>query len=86
MIPIARAHRNCTFILPSRIWPATEDRLSAKDPQYRWMLEATHGCWCSAWKVELDGSVLKWSDERLAWEVPKPWEHYLTTNDPYDRR
>lgn len=83
MIPVARAHRNCTFILPSRI--RASDYPEAQIPANKWKLEATHGCWCAAWKVELDGSVFKWSHDRWAWEAPKPGEHYLTTNDPYDR-
>lgn len=85
MIPVARAHRNCTFILPNLIRPKDVPGFETNS-ENRWMFESTHGCWCAAWQVQLDGSVLKWSHDRRTWEAPKPGEHYLTTNDPYDRR
>lgn len=47
-------HFCCTKILPSRI--------ALHKGQ-------THGCWCSAWKQQDDGTFLQWRDG--AWRNPK---------------
>jgi hypothetical protein len=35
-----------------------------------WLKEgATHGCWCSAWKKQEDGTFLHWRDGK--WQAPR---------------
>ena len=67
------AHRNCTYILP-RHYPK-KCTVTAKQ---RWYDEGTHGCWCSSWKVDLDGTMKKWSEEKYDWILPSRGECYIS--------
>jgi hypothetical protein len=53
-------HFACTKILPH----STRN----KDKGPRWYREATHGCWCSAWQQQADGTFLQWRDGK--WQQP----------------
>ena len=56
-------HFACTKILPS----PKRETISPKAPV--WMREATHGCYCSAWKQQEDGTFLHWRDNE--WQQPR---------------
>jgi hypothetical protein len=63
-------HRNCTYILPGKSYPEGREK---------WMRERTHGCWCSAWKLN-DGQWRIWRLGR--WCKPKPGELRSTEREP----
>lgn len=71
------AHRGCTYIMPdSKKW---QMRRQVKEiyADVPWMLERTHGCWCSSWKQTDDGWLI-WRDEQ--WQKPHQGEFYMAIN------
>lgn len=66
--PNYRAHRNCTLIMPAHHGSG--------------YLGITHHCWCSSWKVQLDGSMLQCSDQGFKiWSPPKRGQVYLVERE-----
>ena len=59
-------HRNCTAILPAVKRKEIDELFPA------WMRERTHGCWCSAWKLDEDGQWWVWRDRQ--WCKPNKGE------------
>lgn len=59
-------HHACTAILPSL------DARHLPPDAPRWMREQTHGCYCSAWLINADGSLAVWRGG--AWQAPSRGE------------
>lgn len=51
-------HFACTKILPD---PRKEGE---KIQGPKWMIERTHGCWCSSWRQNEDGTFMQWRNGR----------------------
>lgn len=60
------SHRACTFILPDG-----EHNHPPGRPAPRWLLERTHGCWCSSWKMTRNGLRIR---RRGSWRKANPGE------------
>ncbi len=63
---LPRHHLNCTYMMPvfaKREYPPGSPI---------WLTDATHRCWCSAWRQLKSGEYRVW--RRGAWRKPKPGE------------